>query len=258
MSVFISTQTAVRIMNLALGAPFLYGAYQTWKVQSQSEEGKSEKNYSKKESFTQKNFYNQERILRFWVVMMSMLTVVPIFDICLGWIFGPLYIVLRLLIFWKVAYSRTLGSGYLFEQYEQYANYIENNIRQVILVGRRFRTALIDFLLTVVAKLFLISTEMLQFFISREMLSVAKVELKRINVALGNELDKVDRPGHKRKPRTAEDREAVDVLVGAGGTTRVMKTSQGEEEQKERVKTSREKVNKRTGLRRRKKEGYVK
>jgi len=261
-------------MNLALGASFLYGAYQTWKVQSR----KVSINISRKRPHSspskdglsnraEKKFYNQERILKFWVVMMSMLTVLPIFDFFLGWIFGPLWFVMRLLIFWKVSYSKTLGSGYLFEQYEHYAKYIENNIRQVVLLARQFRTALIDFIAIVVSKLFLVFTDMFVIYFSRDMLQSAKAKLQLINIAIVTELDKVDRPGHKRKARPAGGWEkkdtdgvtsAVETPSWTAGKTGISKTTY-EDEQKEMIKTSKHKIhNQRTGLRRRKKDGYLK
>jgi len=258
-------------MGLALGASFLYGAYQTWKVQRKKVSNTSEKskrNSPSKEglcNIVTERFYNKERILKFWVVMMSMLTVLPIFDFFLGWIFGPLWSVVRLVIFWKVAYSRTLGSGYLFEQYEHYAKYIENNIRQVVLLGRRFRTALIDFIATVVSKLFLIFTELFVIYFSRDMLQWSKEELKLLNIALGTELDKVDRPGHKRKARLAEGEKKDDDGATMSGATsgtpgkKGMSERANEEEQKEKIKISKPKMNnQRTKLRRRKNDGDVK
>merc|ERR1712060_147108 len=194
---------------------------------------------------------------------------VPILDFFIGWIFGPQWILARLLIFWKVAYSRTLGSGYLFEQYEHYAKYIENNIRQVVLVGRRFRTALINFIGTVVSKLFLIFTNMFVIYFSRDMLKTCKEELKLLNIALGTELDKVDRPGHKRKARPAGgEKKDADGLIdttsmsgNASGTPEKKEVSQRayEEEQKEGIKDSKPTINnQRTKLRRRKNDGNVK
>jgi len=263
-------------MELALGASFLYGAYQTWKVQSTKGSNntlerrmQSSSNKEGVSNIATNRFHNKERILKFWVVMMSMLTVLPIFDFFLGWIFGPLWFIVRLLIFWKVAYSRTLGSGYLFEQYEHYAKYIENNIRQVVLLGRRFRTALIDFIGTVVSKLFLIFTGMFVLYFSRDMLKSSKEELKLLNIALGTELDKVDRPGHKRKARPAEgEKKDADGLTNttsmsgnASGTPvkKGMAQRSNEEGQKEGIKVRKPTSNnQRTKLRRRKNDGNVK
>lgn len=270
---------AALIMNLALGASFGYGAYQTWKVQNQkvnstiSGQSLQPPNKYQLQSLnnrTQKKLDQQERILKFWVVMMSMLTVVPIFDFFLGWLFGPLWIIARLVIFWQVAaYPRTLSSGILFEQWEHYAKSIEGNIREVVLLGRQFRTALIDFVATVVAKFFLIFTNMIVVYLSREMLQSAKAQLKLINVAFGNELEKVDRPGHKRKHRPAEGWENEDANISkprlanrtAGTEGKSAAPNYGEVEQKEsvvrraKVKSQRKGAK---GLRRRKKDGYVK
>jgi len=254
----------------SFGASFLYGAYQTWKVQSKQVSDNTSgrlaqsslEKYPTQEDRARNRRYDQERILKFWVVMMSMLTVVPILDFFIGWIFGPLWIVARLLVFWKVAYSRTLGSGYLFEQYEHYAKHIESNLREIVLLGRQFRTALIDFVATVVSKIFLILTNMFVIYFSRELLQSAKAELKEINIALGDELEKVDRPGHKRVRRNAEGKQddaesqtgKAAFSVAQSGT----RAPQGEKEEKERVKVSKPKTNSRTGLRRRKKDGSVK
>jgi len=270
---------AAIVMNLALGASFgasfLYGAYQTWKVQSKQVSDNTSgrlaqsslEKYSTQDDRARKRRYDQERILKFWVVMMSMLTVVPILDFFIGWIFGPLWILARLLVFWKVAYSRTLGSGYLFEQYEHYAKHIESNLREFVLMGRQFRTALIDFVATVVSKIFLILTNMFVIYFSRELLQSAKAELKEINIALGDELEKVDRPGHKRRRRQAEgkqdDAEGLTREATLSKAQSGSRAPQGEEEKnmgkrgegKERVKISKPKTN---SLRRRKKDGSVK
>jgi len=264
---------AAIVMNLALGASFgasfLYGAYQTWEVQSKKVSNNTSgritqsslpEKYQTQDDRAKMRRHEQERILKFWVVLMSMLTVVPILDFFIGWIFGPLWILARLLVFWKVAYSRTLGSGYLFEQYEHYAKHIESNLREIVLLGRQFRTALIDFLANAVSKIFLMLTNLCVIYFSRELLLSAKAELKEINIALGDELDKVDRPGHKRARRKAEGKQedaksgeaAFSVAESGSGVP------QGKEEEKEKVKISKPKSNSRTGLRRRKKDGSVK
>jgi len=262
------------VMNLALGASFLYGAYQTWKVQNQKVtatiSGHSVEKFPDKfqQSFNiRTKLDQQERILKFWVVMMSMLTLVPIFDFFLGWLFGPLWTIARLVLFWQVAaYPRTRTSGILFEQWEHSAKSIEGNIRDVVLLGRQFRTALIDFLATIVAKLFLILTDIIVIYLSRDMLQSAKAKLKLINIAFGNELEKVDRPGHKRDHSQVKgwEKEDADIsksrpadriaeIAGKSGAA-----ADGKVEQKESV-ISRGKVkSQRKGLRRRKKDGYVK
>eukprot|EP00495_Collosphaeridae_sp_1-RS-2012_P008773 TRINITY_DN8768_c0_g1_i1.p1 TRINITY_DN8768_c0_g1~~TRINITY_DN8768_c0_g1_i1.p1 ORF type:complete len:110 (+),score=22.96 TRINITY_DN8768_c0_g1_i1:31-330(+) len=63
------------------------------------------------------------------------------------------------------------------------------------------------------------------------MLKTCKEELKLLNIALGTELDKVDRPGHKRKARPAGgEKKDADGLTD---TTSMSGNASGTPEKKE-------------------------
>jgi len=182
------------LLNPAIGGSFAYGAYQTWRVIKMS--------MGKSTSSPRRVLKHQERILKFWIVMICMLTVTPLFDFFFGIIFGPLWTIFRLLIFWQVAYSKTLGSGWLFEQYEVYAPFIENYILEVIIIGRQIRTALLDF---VYSGIILGMRKLGRVFIayaSRGVLHSIRVRIKEAHWQIQSELKKHNRPGHRRVTST--------------------------------------------------------
>jgi len=179
------------LLNPAIGGSFAYGAYQTWRVLKMAME-----NITNHEA--RRGLNHQERILKFWIVMICMLTVTPLFDFFFGIFLGPLWSVIRLLIFWQVAYSKTLGSGWLFEQYEVYAPFLEKYILEVIIIGRQVRTALLDFVYGGVIMGIGMLERVFITYASRGVLHSIRVRIKEAHWKIQSELKKHNRPGHRR------------------------------------------------------------
>jgi len=180
------------LLNPALGASFAYGAYQTWIVLKNSMEARDNRE-------ARRMINDQRRILKFWVVMICMLTVTPFFDLIFGFIFGPLWSIIRMFIFWHVAYSKTLGSGWLFEQYELGAPFIEQYILEVIIIFRQGRTLALDYVYGAVLKAVDLMIKAFLTYASRAVLMTVRVKIKEAHWLLETEMKKQIRPGHRRK-----------------------------------------------------------
>merc|ERR1719233_289717 len=142
---------------------------------------------------------DQQRILKFWVVMICMLTITPIFDLIFGTIFGPIWSILRMLIFWQVAYSKTLGSGWLFEQYELGAPLIEKYILELIIVFRQGRTRALDNIYDGILKGVGMIIRGFLIYASRPVLMAVRDKIKEAHWMIQTELKKQNRPGHRRE-----------------------------------------------------------
>jgi len=194
------------LLNPALGASFVYGAYQTWIVIKNSVETSDNRG-------NMRTIKHQQRILKFWVVMICMLTVTPLLDLIFGFIFGPLWSIFRMLIFWQVAYSKTLGSGWLFEQYELGAPYIEEYILKLIIVFREGRTLVLDHVYSGVLQGVHMIIKVFLSYASRPVLRAVRDRIKEVHWVIQTELKKPIRPGHRRETPKERGSESSSVQM---------------------------------------------